>query len=196
MRKSTSSRLKQLMESAVTTGITTPLRVILATTAALWLGAAQAQGAPNVPARSGTELRFRDFFKTPYGPKGLEISDVLARADGQQMRMTGYMVLQERPSPGKFLLTPRPVQMAENADGEADDLPAATVLVSLADEQKDWVVPHVRGLIEVKGTVRVGRWEDDSGRVAWVRLELHAEATRGMNPRELAGYIHSLQHRH
>ncbi len=40
---------------------------------------------------------------------------------------------------------PRPVQMSEHADGEADDLPASAVVVYLDPRQKDRAVPHVRG---------------------------------------------------
>ncbi len=48
------------------------------------------------------------------------------------------MVLQESPVAGRFLLTPRPVQMSQHADGEADDLPPSTVTVYLDAIQNDW----------------------------------------------------------
>lgn len=176
--------------------ISTPLGLILATTAALWLGAATAQ----VPTPSATpivsELRFRQFFRTPIGPAGLEISDALRQSDGETVRLTGYMVQQERPTPGRFLLTPRPVQMSEHADGDADDLPASTVTVYLDKSQQDWAVPHVRGLLSVNGQLRVSRDEAPGGRVSWVRLQLDAQAARNMNAFELAGYLHNLKHRH
>lgn len=107
------------------------------------------------------------------------------------------MVQQENGSkPGQFFFTPRPVQMSEHADGDADDLPPATVLVTLAPEQAAWVVPHTRGLIQLQGVLSVGRQESSEGRVTWVQLQLNPEATRGMNAFEFAGYLHSLQHRH
>ncbi len=175
---------------------TTPLRLLLATTAAFWMGAAQPQVTANVANRNATELRFRDFFRTPVGARGLEISDTLRQADGQNVRLVGYMVQQETPAAGRFMLTPRPVQMSEQADGDADDLPPATVLVYLDPSQRDWAVPHVRGLVSVSGVLQVGRFEEGDGRVSWVRLQLDAEATRGMNATELAAYLHSLQHGH
>jgi hypothetical protein len=160
------------------------------------MGSAFPQTVPVGTARAPTELRFKEFFKNPQGPKGLEMSTTLLSADGQTVRVTGYMVQNERPPLGRFMLTPRPVQMSEHADGDADDLPAATLTVYLDPGQQDFAVPHVSGLIEVSGRLSVGRFEETDGRVSWVRLQLAPEATRGMNAFELAGYMHTLQHKH
>ena len=141
-------------------------------------------------------LAFKQFYKLPVGSHGLEISDVLRSANGQERKIVGYMVQQERPHLGRFLLSPRPVQMSEHADGEADDLPAALVTVYLDASQSDWAVPYTRGLISLTGAIEVGRLEETDGRVSWVRMRLSPEATRGMNPFELAQYFHSLKHQH
>ncbi len=142
-------------------------------------------------------LHFKDFFKFPVASRGLEINPQLQQADGKPVRLIGYMVKQENGSqPGQFLLTPRPVQMSEHSDGDADDLPPATVLVKLATEQSSWLVPHTRGLIELQGTLSVGRQEASDGRVTWVQLQLNPEATKGMNAAEMSNYLHSQQHRH
>ena len=174
-------------------GFTTPLRLLLATTAAFWMGAAQPQEVSTRVARQVTELRFRDFFRLPVGPTGLDISDTLRQADGQTVRLVGYMVQQENPVPGRFMLTPRPVQMSEHADGEADDLPPAMVMVYLDQAQRDWAVPHVRGLVSVSGRLSVSRVEELDGRVSWVRLQLDPDSVRGMSATELAGYLHNRQ---
>lgn len=142
------------------------------------------------------QLRFADFFVSPAGSQGLQMTPALRQADGQGVRLTGYMVQQERPSKGRFMLTPRPVRMSEHADGDADDLPAAWVMVYLDPSQQDFAVPYQRGLLEVGGTLSVGRLEENDGRVSWVRLQLGQEATRGMNAFEVANYLHSLQHIH
>ena len=93
------------------------------------------------------------------------------------MRLIGFMVAQEEPAPGRFMLTPRPVTMSEHADGEADDLPPATVTVLLHPSQADRLVPHQRGLIALTGRLDVGRNEEpNTGRVTWVRLHLDAGA--------------------
>ena len=178
------------------TGLITPLRLLLATAATFWMGAAQPQVMAATSAPGATELRFRDFFHMPVGAKGLVVSDTLRQADGQAVRLTGYMVQQETPAPGRFMLTPRPVRMSEHADGDADDLPPATVVVYLDPSQHDWAIPHVRGLVSVSGVLSVGRLEERDGRVSWVRLRLDPEATRTMNAIELAAYLHNLQHAH
>lgn len=170
--------------------------LVLGTTATLWFASASAQTAPANPAAAAPALRFQDFFRLPIGPKGLEISDALRQADGQTVRLTGYMVQNERPALGRFMLTPRPVQMSEHADGDADDLPPATVTVYLDKDQSEFVVPHVRGLVEVSGRLSVGRYEEADGRVSWVRLKLNPDATRAMNPLEISTYLHQLQHSH
>ena len=175
-------------------GFTTPLRLLLATTAAFWMGAAQPQEVATRVARQVTELRFRDFFRLPVGPTGLDISDTLRQADGQTVRLVGYMVQQESPAPGRFMLAPRPVRTSEHADGEADDLPPATVMVYLDPEQRDWAVPHVRGLVAVSGRLSVSRLEETDGRASWVRLQLGPDSVRGMSATELAGYLHTRQH--
>jgi len=143
-----------------------------------------------------TALRLQDFFQMPVGPKGLVVSDTLRQAQGQRVRLTGYVVQQEVATLGRFLLTPRPVQMSQHADGEADDLPPATVFVRLDASQQDWAVAHARGLVEVTGTLDLGRSEESDGRVSWFRLQLDPQAVRAMNSFEVANYLHSLQHTH
>ena len=174
----------------------TPLRWLLATAAALWLGVAQPQVTQAAATRPATEMRFRDFFRLPIGSAGIEFSDKLLQADGQVVRLVGYMVQQQNAVAGRFILAPRPVQMSENADGDADDLPATTVMVYLDPGLQDWVVPYVRGLVTVNGKLAVSRHEETDGRVSWVRLQLDANATRSMNALELANHLHRLQHRH
>jgi hypothetical protein len=177
-------------------GFTTPLRLLLATTAVFWMGAAQSQATAAKVARQPTELRFSDFFRQPIGPAGLDFSEVLRAVDGQVVRLVGYMVQQDNPVAGRFMLAQRPVQMSEHADGEADDLPPATALIQLDPSQQDWLVPHVRGLVSVSGTLKVGRLEALDGRVSWVQLQMDSGSARSMNAREMAGYLHQRQHVH
>lgn len=161
---------------------------------ALALSPAWAQAAPEPSAP--VSLVMQSFFQLPVGPKGLVISDTLKQSQGQRVRLTGYVVQQEVATLGRFLLTPRPVQMSQHADGEADDLPPSTVAVSLPAEQQDWIVAYTRGLVEVVGVLDVGRQEGPDGRVTWVRLQLDSEATRRMNAAEFFSYRHAMQHKH
>ena len=185
------------------------MRVVLAALhhyfAALCTGLFLAAGVPLAIAQTTVQqgaqaesqrLRMTDFFQFPVGPKGLQISPALREAQGKKVSLQGYVVQQEIAAPGQFLLTPRPVQMSQHADGEADDLPPATVLVSLPAEQQDWMVAYTRGLVEVVGVLDVGRQEGPDGRVSWVRLQLNSEATRRMNALEFFSYRHAMQHKH
>jgi hypothetical protein len=146
------------------------------------VGAAPATAVPASPesppsARQSAgsdpvDLRFSGFFKLPIGPQGLEIADALQAADGRRVRLVGYMVAQEQPAAGRFMLTARPVRMSEHADGDADDLPPATVTVLLDESQRDRVVVHQPGPLALSGRLTVRRVEDASGRVSWVQLHL------------------------
>ena len=172
------------------------LRLLFVVASAVCAIAAHAQAAPTMAQPEPPELRFRDFYQMPVGPAGLEVSPTLRDSDGTAVRLVGYMVQQDKTVPGRFLLAPRPVQMSEHADGEADDLPPATVVVTLAAEQQGWVVPHVRGLVAVSGLLSVGRVEEPDGRVSWVRLQLAPWAARSMNPVEMSVFLHSRLHSH
>jgi len=144
----------------------------LALAVAVSVAPAAAQADDGAPV----DLKFASFFKQPVGPRGLEIAEALRAADGQRVRLVGYMVAQEEPLAGRFMLTPRPVRMSEHADGDADDLPPATVTVLLDARQRDRIVAHQSGLIAITGRLTLGREEDASGRVSWVRLQLDPEA--------------------
>lgn len=127
-------------------------------------------------AEAPLALSFGELFAQPIGPRGLEPSARLKAASGQEVRIVGFMVLREQPQAGRFLLAPRPVSMAEHADGEADDLPPATVTVVLPESQRDRLVVHQRGPVALTGRLEVGPVEDETGRVSWLRLHLAADA--------------------
>lgn len=141
------------------------LPALLALTGLFALPAARAGDAP-------VELAFSDFFAQPIGPRGLEPTARLLAAQGREVRLVGFMVQREQAQPGRFLLTPRPVSMAEHADGEADDLPAATVTVLLPDARRAGVVAHQAGPLALTGRLEYGPAEDETGRVSWLRLRL------------------------
>jgi hypothetical protein len=136
--------------------------------------------ATEAAAPAPIPLRFAELYRWPVGPQGLVMSEKLLGAAGHEVRLRGWMVAQETPPHGYFLLTARPVRLSEHADGEADDLPAATVLVRLPPgstsasapaSTASW--PHQTGLIEMAGTLRVGRSVEPDGRVSWIQLQLH-----------------------
>lgn len=142
----------------------------------------QARSQVRWDTSDASPLELQAFFKLPIGPKGLEVSDKVLKASGQKVQLTGYMVKSEVPTPGVFMLAPRPVQMSEHADGDANDLPASVCWVYLDDRQKNWVVPHVPGRLTVEGQFTFKRIEAADGSVAWFHLHLAPDAVSAVHP--------------
>ncbi len=126
--------------------------------------------ADSASAPGAIGLRFEEFYVAPAGPRGLTMTPKLKELDGRSVRIAGYMARQEEPVPGVFILAPFPVNIAEMADGPADDLPAAHVFVRAPST--NMVAPYRPGLVTLVGTLRVGRATEADGRVSWVRLVL------------------------
>src|SRR6266540_5578994 len=59
------------------------------------------------------ELKFRELFCQPIGPRGLEFSEKLRQLDGRRVRILGYMVEQGQPAPHCLLLSPLPMKLHE-----------------------------------------------------------------------------------
>ena len=136
------------------------------------------------PPAGVTELKFRDVFKLPVGPKGLEPTDKLLALDGKRVRIVGYMVRQEPAAKGAFLLSPLPVMLGDEDEALADDLPATTLRVEL-DKSLDLAIPVLPGLLQVTGTLHVGmRADPASGRSTPAQLVLDAAPQRAI--RDLA----------
>jgi len=131
-----------------------------------------ALAGPARAAEAPQPLAFADFFVQPLGPRGLQPTPRLLAAVGQPVQITGFIVKREQPQPGRFLLTPRPLSMAEHADGEADDLPAQTITVLLPASQRERIVLATPGPVTLTGRLAWGPAEDASGRVSWLRLQL------------------------
>jgi hypothetical protein len=139
------------------------------------------------------DLKFRDIFKLPVGPRGLEPSDRLLALDGQPVRLVGYMVRQPLAVPGSFILAPLPVALGDEDESFADDLPASVVYVHLARESQLAVVGHTPGLLALVGTLRLGSQAEADGRRSAVRLQLDAEPSRQLvSPDPEAGSASSL----
>lgn len=123
-------------------------------------------------AVNAAELDWKDFYKTPVGPLGLEPTPKLLSLENKPVRLRGYMVKEEEPVAGLFMLTTRPVNLSEKEDGPADDLPAATVFVHMPEVDKRKVVNFRSGLWELVGTLKLGNQEEDGGRTSYTRLIL------------------------
>jgi len=164
---------------------------------------ADAPGLPHPklpPAPPGVEpLGFAEFFQTPVGPRGLEITERLRALDGRRVRIFGYMVHEDpascdacgvrtaggRPAPswmesivpGRMLLTPGPAAVSYSHYGLADDLPAQTLFVTVPDKFGQRVA-FTPGPMLLTGILSVGNKTEADGRISVVRLTLDPRAPR------------------
>jgi hypothetical protein len=133
---------------------------------------AKASPAPLPALPSGVgELKFSDFFVRPVGNRGLELTPKLRQLDGRRVRILGYMVREEDPSPGQFLLSPVPAQIHEHDNSLADDLPPSTLCVVVPQDAPQ-PVPFTPQLLLLTGTLSVGNRSEPDGRVSLARLTL------------------------
>lgn len=130
------------------------------------------------------ELKFSDFFRLPVGPYGLEPTAKLLSLNGKRVAIRGYIVRRQISLPGAFLLAPYPVVMSDEADGPADDLPAAHLLALLPGDDARRPVPYQRGLFLLTGTLELGAREEQDGRIYFARLHVEApkSATSAIGP--------------
>ena len=131
-----------------------------------------AAALPPLPA-GVSELKFSDFFAQPAGPRGLTLTEKLRRLDGKRVRLLGYMVQEEKPTPGVFILSPYPAQIHDHDNALADDLPPSVVHVSVPTGH-DQPVPHSSRLLLLTGTLSVGNRTEADGRISLVRLAADA----------------------
>jgi hypothetical protein len=96
-------------------------------------------------------------------------SEKARRLAGRRVRVRGYMVAQDRPVPGRYLLAPLPLRLHETEYGHADDLPAATLFVWTPDDAER-VAPYTPGLLERTGILELTPRAEPDGRVSAARL--------------------------
>ncbi len=132
------------------------------------------------PPRGVTELKFRDMFKLPVGPRGLEPNATLSALDGKRVRVIGYMVQQEPLPTGAFQLAPLPVQISDEDEPLADDLPPSTLSVTVPGAETK-AIRALPGLIQITGVLHVGAQTDAaSGRVSSAQIVLDAPLARAL----------------
>ena len=141
------------------------------------VAALEVRGELPAPASGITAIKFGEFFQMPVGPKGLEPSDKLTALNGKKVRLVGYMVREETPTPGRFLLSPLPVSLGDEDESLSDDLPPSTVFV-LLQNSKDHGTPFIPGLIKLTGTLEVGSKDDGGDRISAVRLVLDSHTSK------------------
>ena len=131
------------------------------------------------PPPGVTDLKFRELFKLPIGPHGLEPTEKLLGLEGKPVRLVGYMVMQEEPASGVFILSPLPVSLGDQDEALADDLPASMIFVHIEVDDAQ-VVPYIPGLLRFTGILSIGNREEADGRVSSVRLRLDPALARDL----------------
>ena len=139
----------------------------------------QAVAAPAAFRADATDLKFHEFFKLPIGPRGLEATEKLKLLAGERIRIVGYMIRQDPPASGYFVLSPLPASIGDEDDSLADDLPASVVFVHVGLHATQ-ALPFRPGLLRITGMLSLGAHEEADGRVSSVRLQLDPELVRAM----------------
>ena len=119
-----------------------------------------------------TELNLKEFYKFPVGPLGLEPTQKLLSLKDKRVQITGYMVKEEEPSAGLFMLAPLPVSLAEKEDGPADDLPPATLFVHVPTGDKNKIIAYLPGIWRLTGILKLGNQDEANGRISYTRIIL------------------------
>jgi len=124
------------------------------------------------PATSVRDLKFRELFRLPVGPRGLELAPGAQALAGQRVRMVGYMANQDAGTgaPGTFILAPLPVLLGDEDEAQADDLPPTAVHVHMPPSHSARSLPHVAGLLVVTGTLELGSRAEADGRRSAIRI--------------------------
>lgn len=141
----------------------------------------QVNGALPALTNGVTDLKFSELFKMPVGSRGMESSPKLLSLDNKPVRIVGYMAKQETPTPGLFIMTPLPVNMGDEDDKFADDMPANSIFVHV--DNPDALVVYTPGLINLTGLLSLGNVQEVDGRISYVRVHLDPILS-GLNVKE------------
>jgi len=139
-------------------------------------------------SRGIPSLNFRDFFKLPIGPRGLEPTEKLKALAGRRIGIVGFMVRQSIPTSDFFVLSPLPVSLGDEDETLADDLPASVIFVHV-QPSRETPLFHFPGVLRVSGILNLGAYEESDGHVSSVRLHLDAESSRALAARQSAPAI-------
>lgn len=137
---------------------------------------------PGTPPPSVADLRFAEFFVRPVGPRGLEPTPRLRALAGQRVRLVGYMAAAALPMAGRLVLAPLPVELGDEDEALADDLPPQAVFVHLSGAAATRTLPHYPGLLALTGTLELGPLDEPDGHVSSVRLRLDDAASQACLP--------------
>jgi hypothetical protein len=148
----------------------------------LGLGVSAAVCFCSLPAFGGdvapVPLSFQAFYQSPIGPQGLVLNAQVLSLQDQWVRLSGYRVKTDSPTVGWFLLAPLPNQTSPEEEGDANDLPANTVLVWLDPAQQETPVPNDGGPLTLAGRFHWGAALAPDGQTYWFSLQLPARVSK------------------
>ena len=130
----------------------------------------QVNGALPAASKGIHDLKFNELFKMPVGQRGMEPSLKLLSLDNKPVRIVGYMAKQETQTPGLFIMTPLPVNMGDEDDKFADDMPANSIFVHV--DNPSALIAYTPGLINLTGLLSLGNVQEVDGRISFVRIHL------------------------
>jgi hypothetical protein len=125
-----------------------------------------------------TVLSFQEFFE-PVGDGGLEYTARLRSLAGKRVRLTGYMVREERRYRGLYLLAPHASTAQLAGACVAPDVPPNVVHVHLSADAASSLVPYQPGRMSVVGILEIGPKREADGRNSAVRLRLELPRADG-----------------
>ena len=127
---------------------------------------------PSASLPSATDLSFREFYKLPIGSLGLEPTAKLLSLKDKRVHLQGFMVKEDEPTAGIFMVSLVPVNIPDKEDGPSDYLPGATVFVHMPAEDVAKTLAYRSGMWDLVGTLQLGAKEEGNGRTSYVRLML------------------------
>jgi hypothetical protein len=122
---------------------------------------------PPLPA-GVEELNFKDFYKMPVGPLGLEPTDKLKSLDGKRVRIVGFMAEIKLDDRRQMIFSTVPLKPQPEEYGVADEIPATHILVTVPGDA-DQEIRFTPGPMLLTGVLSVGT---QGGETSYVRMQL------------------------
>lgn len=138
------------------------------------------------PSEGVVDLKFRDVYELPVGPRGLVVAPDFKRLDGRRVRIVGYMVALQPPTADAFMFSPLPAAVAAHDEGLADDIPASTLYVHLPRFGAGAAapapgIPQAQGLLQITGVLSAKPHSDaTTGRIFPGSIVLDPEPRRAV----------------
>ncbi|MDB6079696.1 MAG: hypothetical protein JWO82_3443 [Akkermansiaceae bacterium] len=129
---------------------------------------------PPLPA-GVEELNFKDFYKMPVGPLGLEPTAKLQTLNGKRVRIVGFMAEIKLDDKRQMIFSSVPLKPQPEEYGVADEIPATHILVTVPGNPEE-EIRFTPGPMLLTGVLSVGTV---GGETSFVRMQLDEAPTSG-----------------